>query len=205
MVLFLLVCYAQQYLRNGRGKSMVYLQLFIAFLQIGALSFGGGYAAMPLIQAQVIDRYGWMNMADFSNLVAIAEMTPGPIAVNAATFVGNQVGGFWGAIIATIGVILPSCIIILFLAVIYNKYKQLNVVKGTLATLRPAVISFIFVAGLSIFIPVIFNSTTGNVNIRMIIYFVIATIMIRTKRINPIMVMLGCGAAELIITIFTNL
>jgi len=184
---------------------MVYLQLFIAFLQIGALSFGGGYAAMPLIQSQVIDRYGWMNMTDFSNLVAIAEMTPGPIAVNAATFVGNQVGGFLGAIIATIGVILPSCIIILVLAMIYNKYKQLNVVKGTLASLRPAVISFIFVAGLSIFISVIINSTTGNVNIRMIVYFVIATIMIRTKRINPIMVMLGCGAAELIITIFTNL
>lgn len=184
---------------------MVYLQLFLAFLQIGALSFGGGYAAMPLIQAQVIDRYGWMNMSDFSNLVAIAEMTPGPIAVNAATFVGNQVGGFGGALIATAGVLLPSCIVVSVLAVIYNKYRQLNAVKGTLASLRPAVISFIFAAGLSIFLSVIFSEGTGNVNIRMIIYFVIAVILIRTRKINSILVMLGCGVAELFYTIISNL
>ena len=95
---------------------MKFIQLFLAFLQIGAFSFGGGYAAMPLIKAQVIDRYAWLTMADFTDLVTIAEMTPGPIAVNSATFVGNQVAGIPGAIVATFGVILPSCIFVTGLA-----------------------------------------------------------------------------------------
>ena len=85
---------------------MIYFQLFLAFLQIGAFSFGGGYAAMPLIQAQVIEKYHWLTLNDFTNLITIAEMTPGPIAVNSSTFVGNQVAGIPGAIVATIGCIL---------------------------------------------------------------------------------------------------
>ena len=87
---------------------MIYFQLFLAFLQIGAFSFGGGYAAMPLIQAQVIEKYHWLTLNDFTNLITIAEMTPGPIAVNSSTFVGNQVAGIPGAIVATIGCILPA-------------------------------------------------------------------------------------------------
>ena len=89
---------------------MIYLQLFFAFMQIGAFSFGGGYAAMPLIESQVIDRYGWLTRADFADLVTIAEMTPGPIAINAATFVGNLTAGIPGALCATTGLILPPCI-----------------------------------------------------------------------------------------------
>ena len=87
---------------------MIYLQLFLSFLQIGAFSFGGGYAAMPLIQEQVVLQHSWLTMDSFSNLVTIAEMTPGPIAVNAATFVGTQIAGIPGAIVATLGCILPS-------------------------------------------------------------------------------------------------
>ena len=90
---------------------MIYLQLFLSFLQIGAFSFGGGYAAMPLIQEQVVLQHSWLTMDSFSNLVTIAEMTPGPIAVNAATFVGTQIAGIPGAIVATLGCILPSCIL----------------------------------------------------------------------------------------------
>ena len=80
---------------------MIYLQLFLAFLQIGAFSFGGGYAPMPLIQAQVIDKYGWLTVADFTDLITISQMTPGPIAINSATFVGNQIAGIPGALVAT--------------------------------------------------------------------------------------------------------
>ena len=89
---------------------MIYLQLFFSFLQIGALSFGGGYAAMPLIQEQVVTLHGWLSMEAFTDLVTIAEMTPGPIAVNSATFVGIQIAGPGGAVVATLGCILPSCI-----------------------------------------------------------------------------------------------
>ena len=82
---------------------MMYLQLFLSFLQIGALSFGGGYAAMPLIEAQIVTTHGWLTMTEFANLVTIAEMTPGPIAVNAATFVGTKIAGVPGALAATAG------------------------------------------------------------------------------------------------------
>ena len=88
---------------------MIYIQLFLSFLQVGALSFGGGYAAMPLIQEQVVNLHSWLSMSEFTNLITIAEMTPGPIAVNSATFVGMQIAGILGAIIATLGCILPSC------------------------------------------------------------------------------------------------
>ena len=103
---------------------MIYLQLFFSFLQIGALSFGGGYAAMPLIQEQVVTMHGWISMETFSNLVTIAEMTPGPIAVNSATFVGTRIAGPGGAVVATLGCILPSCIIVTLLAYIYTKYRE---------------------------------------------------------------------------------
>ena len=109
---------------------MIYLQLFFSFLQIGALSFGGGYAAMPLIQEQVVTMHGWISMETFSDLVTIAEMTPGPIAVNSATFVGTRIAGPGGAVVATLGCILPSCIIVTLLAYIYTKYRKMSPSPG---------------------------------------------------------------------------
>ena len=87
---------------------MIYLQLFFSFLQIGAFSFGGGYAAMPLIQNQIVDLHHWLSFSEFTDLITISQMTPGPIAINSATFVGIKVAGIPGAICATIGCILPS-------------------------------------------------------------------------------------------------
>lgn len=95
---------------------MIYLQLFISFLQIGMFSFGGGYAAMPLIQGQVVTLHHWLSMEEFTDLITISQMTPGPIAVNSATFVGIKIAGIPGAIVATFGCILPSCVIVTLLA-----------------------------------------------------------------------------------------
>ena len=95
---------------------MIYVQLFLSFLQIGMFSFGGGYAAMPLIQGQVVTGHGWLTMSEFTDLITISQMTPGPIAVNSATFVGLKIAGIPGAIVATAGCILPSCIIVTILA-----------------------------------------------------------------------------------------
>ena len=114
---------------------MIYIQLFLSFLQVGALSFGGGYAAMPLIQEQVVNLHGWLSMSEFTNLITIAEMTPGPIAVNSATFVGMQISGILGAVIATLGCILPSCIIVTLLAYVYMKYRNMSLLQGTLSSL----------------------------------------------------------------------
>ncbi len=181
---------------------MIYLKLFLSFLQIGCFSFGGGYAAMPLIQEQVITKNGWLTMDAFTNLVTIAEMTPGPIAVNAATFVGTQIAELPGAIIATLGCILPSCIFVTLLSYIYTKYRSMTLLQGTLSSLRPAVVSMIANAGLTILISAFFvngklSFAVGNVTFRMILYFIIAIILLRKVKMNPILVMLLCGAAEI--------
>ena len=102
---------------------MIYLELFWSFFQIGLFSIGGGYAAMPLIQDQVVDIHPWLTMTGFADIMAIAEMTPGPIALNAATFVGIQVAGLPGALIATIGCIFPSCVIVMTLAYVYYRFR----------------------------------------------------------------------------------
>lgn len=180
---------------------MIYLQLFLSFLQIGAFSFGGGYAAMPLIQEQVVIQHSWLTMSSFSNLVTIAEMTPGPIAVNAATFVGTQIAGIPGAVVATLGCILPSCFFVTGLAYIYTKYRNLSVLQGTLASLRPAVVAMIAKAGVSILVSAFFingviSFAPENISFRMVFYFAAALVMLRKFKMNPILVMVLCGLFE---------
>ena len=131
---------------------MIYLELLWSFFQIGLFSIGGGYAAMPLIQNQVVDVHPWMTMTQFADIMAIAEMTPGPIAVNAATFVGIQVAGIPGAVIATFGCILPSCLIVMTLAYIYYHFRGLKMVHGILAGFFHAVVAIIASAGISLVI-----------------------------------------------------
>ena len=131
---------------------MINTELFWSFFQIGLFSIGGGYAAMPLIQHQVVDVHSWLTMTQFADIMTIAEMTPGPIAVNTATFVGIQIAGLSGAIVATLGCILPSCIIVMALAYVYYHFRGLDVVQGILTGLRPAVVAMIASAGISLII-----------------------------------------------------
>src|SRR5699024_11010882 len=105
---------------------MIYLKLFLSFVQIGMFSIGGGYSAIPLIKNQVVELNKWLTMTEFADLVTIAEMTPGPIAINSATFVGIRIAGIPGALIATFGCILPSSIIVLTFAYLFKKYKNLS-------------------------------------------------------------------------------
>lgn len=175
---------------------MIYVQLFFSYLQIGAFSFGGGYAAMSLIQAQVVEKYHWLTMNQFTDLVTIAEMTPGPIAVNSATFVGTQMAGLPGALIATLGCILPSCIIVTLLAKIYMKYQKTKAMQDILGTLRPVVVSMIAVAGIGILSSVFF-SPEQVLQIRGIILFVAALILLRLTKLSPILIMVSCGIVEL--------
>ena len=131
---------------------MIYLQLFLSFLQIGAFSFGGGYAAMPLIQNQVVQLHSWLSQSEFTDLITISQMTPGPIAINSATFVGTRIAGIPGALAATAGCVLPSCILVTLLAKIYLKYRNLSLLQVVLKSLRPAVIAMIAAAGASILV-----------------------------------------------------
>lgn len=138
---------------------MIYLQLFLSFLQVGMFSVGGGYAAMPLIQSQVVEQHGWLTMQEFTDLITIAEMTPGPIAVNSATFVGLRIAQVPGAIIATLGCITPALFFVSLLSYIYRKYKDISLLQSVLACLRPVIVALIFGAGLSILSMVVFGES----------------------------------------------
>lgn len=116
-----------------------------AFLQIGAFSFGGGYAMIPLLKEQ-IDKYRWLTGREFFEIIGISEMTPGPVAINFATFIGFKVGGFWGSALATVCVILVPVLLVLLLARLYFAYEDLPQVKWILSGLRPATISLIATA-----------------------------------------------------------
>lgn len=122
------------------------LRLFWSFLQIGMFTFGGGYAMLPLIQREIIDVNGWLSTEQFLDIVAVAEMTPGPIAINSATFVGYRVAGVLGSLVATFGVVLPSFIIVLIIAVLFKRYKHLSGVQAASKGIRSAVVALIALA-----------------------------------------------------------
>ena len=181
---------------------MIYLELFWSFVQIGLFSIGGGYAAMPLIQHQVVELHPWLNMTEFADIVTIAEMTPGPIAINAATFVGTKVGGLPGAVIATVGCVFPSCVIVLFLAWLYYRYRTLSVIQGVLKGLRPAVVAMIASAGLSILALAFFGEGGASLEDLDLIaagIFAASLIVLRVWHPGPIKVMAGAGAAGLVL------
>ena len=176
---------------------MIYLELFWSFLQIGLFSFGGGYAAMPLIQSQVVTGHGWLSMTEFTDLITISQMTPGPIAINSATFVGIKIAGIWGALVATIGCILPSCIIVTVVAKLYLKYRNMAVLQGILNSLRPAVVAMIASAGISILITAFWGNEAeivlGQTNGIMVAIFVLCVVLLQKFRVNPIWVMVLAG------------
>lgn len=180
---------------------MILLQLFWAFLQVGCFSIGGGYAAMPLIQSQVVTGHGWLTMNAFTDLITIAEMTPGPIAVNSATFVGIRIAGVPGAVVATLGCITPSIVIVSLLAFIYYKYKNVSTLQSILSSLRPAVVALIAAAGLSIFRTAVFSGQPiawEAVNWLAVVSFGAAFFLLRKCKWNPILVMVLCGVAGLV-------
>ena len=181
---------------------MIYLQLFLSFLQIGLFSIGGGYAAMPLIQNQVVELHPWLSMQEFTDLITIAEMTPGPIAVNSATFVGIRIAGLPGAIVATLGCITPALFLVSLLAWVYEHYKNLSVLQNVLACLRPVVVALIAGAGFSILKLVLFGDSApawSSLNWPLGLVSLAAFFALRRFRTNPILTMLCCGAAGLVL------
>lgn len=193
---------------------MIYLQLFLSFLQIGAFSFGGGYAAMPLIQNQVVQLHPWLTQSEFTDLITISQMTPGPIAVNSATFVGTRIAGMPGALVATFGCVLPSCILVTVLAKIYLRYRNLSLLQGILKSLRPAVIAMIAAAGVSILVTAFWGGAVSgtdiktlaaNINLRAAGIFLVSLALLIKCKMNPIHVMLLSGAAEVAIQLMMKM
>lgn len=178
------------------------LKLFWAFFQIGLFSIGGGYAAMPLIQEQVVVQNGWMSIGEFTDLITISQMTPGPIAVNSASFIGARMAGVPGAIIATLGCILPSCVIVMLIAFLYRRYVKLHVIDDALRGLRPAVVGMIASAALSI-IESSFLAATGTsvmgVDIAAVLIFLCAFLALRKWKPSPILIMCLSGLAGFVV------
>ena len=186
-------------MRTDLGKARL---LFWTFFKIGAFTFGGGYAMIPLIQREVAERRRWLKDGDILDIVAIAESTPGPIAINSATFVGTRVAGLPGAIVATVGCVLPSCIIVLFLAFLYERYRGLGVVQGILAGLRPAVVALIASAGLSLLALALCGEgsvSVENIQWLSVAIFAVGFVILRKWKLDPILVMVASGVAGLVL------
>lgn len=180
------------------------LNIFLSFIKIGALAFGGAYAAIPLVEKEVVTNLHWMTYDEFSNLLAIDEATPGPIIVNAASFIGMKVGGVPGAIVATLGSIIPAFIIATILIIVYNKYHKLSWLQSIIASLKCMAIALIFSTFISIAINTIFiesNISFESINIIGLILIGISFFLINKKKISPILVMLGCGLVNVIISL----
>lgn len=189
---------------------LLLLELFWSFFQVGLFGFGGGYAALPLIQDQIVDLHHWLNPEEFSDLITISQMTPGPIAINSATFVGLRMAGLPGALIATLGNVLPCFIIVLGLAWIYKKYANVEFMKRILFGLRPAIIALIASAGVSILITALNGAEAtsldlDSMNLISLLLFLLSFLCYRLlKKIDPTWIMLFMGIAGGIIFYFTG-
>jgi chromate transporter len=181
---------------------MPFFNLFIIFFRIGIFSFGGGYAMLPLI-FQAVQDFGIMTAAEFSRLVALSQVTPGPIAANAATYVGYQYAGFGGALIATVSVTLPSCIKVLTVMHFINKFKESEILYAVLYGIRPATVGLIasaviFLAEVSIFKGTLISSEliyniAGYVNLMPLLIFIVTLILAARFKVGPIKLTILAG------------
>lgn len=173
---------------------MIYATLFLTFFKIGAFTFGGGYAMLPLIETEIL-AYGWMALSDLVNFVAVSESTPGPFAVNISTYIGVVTGGFFGSFCATLGVVLPSFLIILIVAHFYRQFQSSRIVRGVMAGLRPAVVGLIGASVLSVastvFLPEGFKTQvfTDPTTYIFLAIFVLSAFLLH-KKAHPILVII---------------
>ena len=181
---------------------MIYLQLFYTFFKIGLFGFGGGYAMLSMIQGEVVTRYDWVSTQEFTDIVAISQSTPGPIGINAATYVGfTATGSIWGSVIATFAVVLPSFILMLNISKFFLKYQKHPAVEAVFSGLRPAVVGLLASAALVLMNVENFGSPTDDTYtfVISIIIFLVAFIGTKKYHANPILMIIACGIAGLIL------
>ena len=181
---------------------MIYLQLFYTFFKIGLFGFGGGYAMLSMIQGEVVTRYDWVSTQEFTDIVAISQSTPGPIGINAATYVGfTATGSIWGSVIATFAVVLPSFILMLTISKVFLKYQKHPAVEAVFSGLRPAVVGLLASAALVLMNVENFGSPTDDTYtfVISIIIFLVAFIGTKKYHANPILMIIACGIAGLIL------
>lgn len=182
---------------------MIFLQLFCTFFQIGLFGFGGGYAMLSLIQGEVVTRYEWLSTSEFTDIVAISQMTPGPIGINSATYVGytavvnagySHAIGILGSIIATFSVVLPSFILMILISKFFLKYQKHPAVASVFSGLRPGVVGLLAAAALVLMNEENFGHDTYQIVISSIL-FLCAFIASYKYKVNPILLICICGLA----------
>lgn len=178
---------------------MLLLELFFVFFIIGALSFGGGYAMIPVIEREITSR-GWINSSEFTDIIAVAGMSPGSIATNIATVVGYHVAGFPGALLSSFAMTLPSLVIVLILAIFFLKFNQLQIVKSAFYGLRPIVTSLIIYAAIKFSISNGVISTTFSIEmLLLLLVFIGGLFSLLFLKIHPVVVIVLSGVIGIFI------
>jgi chromate transporter len=180
----------------------IIITLFLSFLQIGSFSIGGGYAIIPLIQEQVVNYYNWLTLQEYTDIITISQMTPGPLVVNTASFVGIRIAGISGAIVATLGSIISGFVISVLLYNFFKKYKNIDSISNILKGLRSSSVGLIASAASTIILIAFlgtssFNINDININIIAVIVFIISLFLLRKYKINPMLIMILTGVAGL--------
>ena len=175
---------------------MIYWELFQVFFLIGAFTFGGGYAMIAMVQQQVVSR-GWMTAEALIDFIAIAESTPGPIAVNLATFVGAQMGGVLGSVCATLGIVLPSFVVILIVARCYGAFQKSKWVQGIMSGLKPAVVGLIASAVVTVALAVFVPGVSANWLWAAVVAGMLA-LTLKFPKMHPIVIICLCGAVGIL-------
>ena len=174
------------------------LDIFLNFMKIGLFAFGGAYAVIPLIEEQMVTNTGWMSFKEFSDLIAIDELTPGPIIVNCATFIGLKLGGLPGAIAATLGCVVPGVLIALTLIYLYRKYKEIPMISEAIRTLKCMSVALIFSVLLKMFMNAVMPEGISNINFLNLVMVAGSFFILKKYKVNPLFVMLGCGTINLL-------
>lgn len=173
---------------------MIYLQLFWVYIKIGLFGFGGGYAMLSLIQEEVVDRHGWITMQEFTDIVAISQMTPGPIGINSATYIGyTATGSVWGAVVATFAVCLPSFLLVLLISYFFARVKNNKYVSAAFLGLRPVSIGLIAAAALMLM------NKENFIDYKSYLLFAAAFILTYKFKIHPILMIFIAGAAGIVL------
>ena len=171
---------------------MIYIKLFFSFLKIGIFSFGGGYAMIPLMKTEMVIVNQWMTMRDFLDMMAVSEMTPGPISINLATFLGYKVGGVLGSLIASFGVLLPSIIIITLIYYIVKKFEDSKYVKTMFKSIRPITLGLVTAGFLTIF-------SSGVIDVKTFVLFLIYLFLSLVIKLHPILILTLSGLISVFI------
>lgn len=168
------------------------LKIFTEFFKIGLFTFGGGYAMIPIIQHAVVDKHGWLTKEEFIDMLAVVQSLPGPISVNSALFIGYKTAKFWGALLALLGIVIPSFVIILFIAMVFTDFVDTPLVAKAFKGIRPAVVALIAA-------PIVNMYKVAGVNLRNIWLPVVAVILICWAGVSPVWVILGTAVFSILI------